>query len=378
MILNIIEVEAPVPAGAPAIVETEALIRDVLGVDPDLLGSMSLTSDDMNGPALYGLQAFMRRVLELAIQLRETPEVTIHLKSESGAGKVHGWPSARIANIAMLFVWAMIREGRWHMSLPFARLEAAGNVRVDPPITIEQRLRDLSIDELVTRFRRMPETRESRHTLPEETFPVSASTLVRSYLNLEPATLTRSWPGSEAQIEAVFQGKPESRAVVGLQCLISAALREYKVMRTRDSCRLRLKSDADSELAERPSPRAARLITLLAAALHADNRHNIVFLPPRTRSAEDEADLRAVAKMVYRNYTHEMLDGLELICDSNVHFGWDRKANSLAKRLLGEVACDYPDADVPYVVQLQQWSDGVVAQICADRKEHDPDPSVLQ
>lgn len=376
MDMHIIEVEIPAPAGEPAIVEVEALIGDLLGVDPASLAAMCQTSDHMNGAALYGLQAFMRRVLELAIQLREMPEVTIYLKSETSADSVYGWPTARIANIAMIFVWAMIREDRWHMRLPFARLEAA--IKVDPPIKIKQRLRNMSIDELVTWFRTTPETRGSRHTLPEETFPVAASALVRSYLKLEPATLTRNFPGGEVHIEAVFQGKPESRAVVGLQCLISAALREYQVMRERDSCHLRLKDDADADLAERPSPRAARLITLLAAALHADRRHDIVFLPPRPRSAEDEENLRAVARMVYRNYTHEMLDGFELICDSNVHFGWDGKARSLAKRLLGEVACEYPDADVPYVVQLQRWSDEVVAQIDADREEHDPDVSVLQ
>jgi hypothetical protein len=162
-----------------------------------------------------------------------------------------------------------------------------------------------------------------------------------------------------------------------MRALFWSALKKYRTMRRRRTTRIRLMSDADAEIASEPSTRVAHLTTLFAAALHGDHRHDVSFLPARTRTAEEEAALREVAKVVYLSYTDEAMEGLKLICDANVHFRWPDRP--LATRLLCSVATELPDAPKPDIVQTEEFVMLAAVRLNGGEiEQHDPTLGPLQ
>jgi hypothetical protein len=182
------------------VVAIDTLVHDLLGVEAAELAAMARTNDMLNSATLYGLQAYLRHILELAIHVRDRHELTLHLKDEATA-KAHGFPNARLANLATILVSAIIRDERYVKKLPFAAIEPARGLEFDPVIEVEQSLTEMPLDELFATFKKFPEMSlfGCDEALLAPTFPVTVSEFLRSEFCLEPALLTRGHAATEAR-----------------------------------------------------------------------------------------------------------------------------------------------------------------------------------
>lgn len=289
--------------------DVERLIRDLLGLAPASL--TSLTPANVQD-ALLGLGMLMRRVLETTVSLAERPDLTLYLKKEKTA-RLHGFPDTQAANLATLFTLGLLRLPRWRNSRACATLEAARDDALDLPVAIEQRVREMSIDELIDELETEPKTRlVIEHTA---TYPLSVAHLLRSMLGLDPTEL-RFY-----RRELIQTQPPEDDALIGLDMLLTDALSQFKVMRERQTFDIRLMSELDAGDVLIPIVRAAHIATLLGASLYVATGQEVRFRAPRERSEMELATLKATAKMVCLDGSAEARRGFELIVDGCVHFG---------------------------------------------------------
>lgn len=357
----------------PTKVDINELIKDLLGLDPSKLAAMNPTPGEANADALLGLQAFMRRILELAVTLVDRRHLKIHLKTEETA-RAHRFPDVQTANFAMLCVWSAVMEKRYWKGLPFATLEAGSADAVDPPVRIDRRVRRMSISALLAEWEKPLVVDASRVGSGEQTFPVSADAMIREQLRLDPAELTNGFVKDEVDIENIFAGKPDARARAGLNMLLLDAFSKHWAMRDRGTTMVRLLSQSDADVVECYSARAVNVSTLLAAALHADANHEVFFVPARERTPKDYAVMQEAAKLVYRDYSDEALRGLDLLCDGAQHFGRRTDFSIAEKFLYHAAAFEDPEHErMPPVVARQVQQDrylaGLAAAACTTPKE---------
>ncbi len=337
-------------------VNVEELIQDLLGLDPAKLATMNPTPGVANDEALLGLQAFMRRILELAVTLGDHRHLKIYLKSEETARR-DKFPDARSANFGMLCLWSAIMEQRYWKGLGFATLEPVPADGIDPPVQIDRRVRRMSISALIAELQKPIVVDPTRVGSGEQTFPVSAHAMVREQLKIDPAMLMNGFSKAEADFDKIFAGKPDAQARAGLGLLLLDAFAKFWVMRTRRTTKIRLLSDSDAAVVECYTARAVNMSTLLAAALHNDEVHEVFFAPPCERTPRDYAVLQEAAKLTYRDFSEEALQGLELICDGVQHFGC-RGGFTIAERLLYRAAEDEDpqfERMPPVVAQQHEW-----------------------
>lgn len=324
----------------PTRLDTGILVSELLGFSPSDFSPFGTKSDGRGHDVYLGLGALMRRALEVAIECSSRPLVDVRIDPQG----------TRAQRLAMLLAWALMQGRRRRSGLPFAPLNAE---REDGHGEVAERLRRMSIDELIAELEQPvpvdPETRRDEFGQPES-YAVSIDAMIRSLLGLDPTVLVHY---RNDVAGAALTDDLEVQARIGLELLVHDVLAQYKVMRVRGASLIRLFSDDDAAEVKVPL-RAAHVAALLAGSLLADECHDVSFLEPRTRSAEEKATLRETAKFVYGDFSEEALRGFDLLCDGIVHFGHGTET-TLAEKLLYEVApdCDPELQRMPYCVSWQ-------------------------
>lgn len=350
----------------PEKLDVGELVRNLLGLEPALIAVTRMDIDETDAilvaagvltapkerdAVLEGLGGLMRRALEIVLELGDCPDLTLHFMDEKAARAAH-FPDAASANLAMLLAYGFMASHRRRRALKFAPLDRAARKGSASAIDISARLRAMSVDELIAEYDAAPKDVEGRDFNKDdaEDYPISIAEAVETMLEVEPHTLL------VLRKRALLDLVPETRARAGLERLSMDVLSQYKVMRERGTVAIRLMSESDAQDALIGEARAAQIATLLAAALHADETHDVFFLRPQARTAAHRAALRETAKLVYRDYSDEALRGLELICDGIVHFGHGHN-RTIAERLLLEVAreCDPQLQAMPCCVSQHLW-----------------------
>lgn len=327
-------------------VSFDALVRELLGLDPSAIAAMSVADDPASGAVGSGLHTFMRHVLERALTLVDMPKVVLRLHSSS---------SAEAADLNTLFVWALIREPRRLCGKTEAPLCDAGNL-LELPHRTDPRLAALSTVELVAEARaRLDVDLDTMRDAASTPNPLSICDLIRRMVRLEPEALMRPYYRPRDLADVAFEQDPEGQAAAGLTVLLLSVLHSYQVMVHRMSERLRLMTEQDAFDARRPNARSAHLTTLLAGALLAEDGRRVWVEPPRERSEEQKAFLRAAAKFAYLDGSYEAQEGLNWLADADVLFG-AYVGLPFADRLMHSVAreVDPALANMPLLVAVQE------------------------
>lgn len=332
-------------------VEVGALIEDLFGIDAAALAAMAPPPHKHdNDPALLGLQEFLRRVFVQISQLRDSDSETLSITGDSPFG---AWPDARTARLANLMVAARVNEWRPYRRLPFLALEEDGASVPAQRSSLDERSVAMSIGEVIKALRGLPEPMHPRRTFSPR-YPLSVVASIGDLLRVNPLDLAARFFDREDRIVDAYAVEPERPAQLGLAHLIGDAIYQYKVMRERDfDGAIRLMSEEDARIAYRPNARIANMITVLSAAIHADNEHVIAFEPAKAPLANEEELLRAAATLVYLDHSREAQDALQRLCDRNIFFGsFDRFPRS--QELLAAVreACDPEMQRMPFPVAV--------------------------
>ena len=341
-----------------AIVDCGAMIKEMLGLDPGMLGVMGPAGDEGNDRALLGLGRLVRRSLELSIQLRERKSLTLRLKSNDEQARAWGFGDVASSRIGMLLLWASLRTYRYCRGFSYAPLMDADEKVVDMPPRADAGFGAMSNAEIVGKaFDSKPYAKPVRldETTPDDVEGASLWDLMRDVLGLYTADLASVMYDTANEMVPDLVSHPQQLSGHGLLWFLQGVAQTYSIMRERDVRRIQLRTDKDALEAELPGgAKTANLMTVMAASLFADEKHHLVLLAPKERSEEEVDLLRRVACWVYLNYNCQVFDGLSLLCESNRHFGKIGLARlCIADRLLHSVRheCDPKLERMPVPVQ---------------------------
>ena len=349
-----------------ALVTFDGHLGSSLKIDPAVLvgfGGKDPTADQAErhqATSRRGLNHVMRRVLALAQTLAHEEKAAIRLKTEATA-QLNGWPNATIANVAMVLVWALLDENRLILGLPSVPLLVADDQAdqvLDPGPTGTAGSELPSAAELVDRLNYAvvltPDMVARRERiLAGEPSPVvgtrvaSPNQMIRDTLGLDPEKLARVLDPHNRWPEYSYAVDPEGAGRAGLLRLTQDAFDQYRTMRAREVEEIRLMTEADAKVARWPDAHSANFATLLSAGLLAEGDLEPFFEAARPVSPEEIELQKAVAKHVYFFGSAQSLQGLELICDSNVHFGVYHGIRPTT-RLLEQVRKDHDPSGVRY------------------------------
>lgn len=191
----------------------------------------------------------------------------------------------------------------------------------------------MSMGEVMSQLRGLPVAQDPRREFAMR-YPLSIKASIEDLFHIDARDLAARFIHRRNLIAEAFAKNPEHQAQLGLAYLIGDAIHQYKVMVRRNIEGIRLMGEEDAKIAKRPNARMANTITLLSAAIRADDQHVISFEPPKAPPANEEEVLWAAARLVNADYSLEAVYALELLCDRNVHFGSSNQLSRASELLL--------------------------------------------
>ena len=302
----------------------DGLVRQFFAVEPDVMASLAhddeqvrlrrLPDTEATTDPLDGLEVVVRRVVAMTLRMRRHPGA-VALVTEPQARRA-GWPTATLANAAILLAWGLYIETEPCGAMPVLLAADETAEDVSPLIRVGRNLPPLP--RLLEELRRgwhVDAAARDRGARARENAPA------RTGRALAPlADVVADWLGVDVGTVELLADRPgrrvadrNARAAFYVSCIPIETLEMGQVLAEEQVMAVRLKTEHDARLAGLPGAVLCNLVLLLGAAFHHGGGATVHVLPPDdgVAAALGEAGRRIASRNGCSSHD-EAVDGLEL------------------------------------------------------------------
>lgn len=277
----------------------DRLVRQTFGIEPDEMATLAhgdaevrlrrLPDTKPTSDPHDGVESFVRRVVAASLAMRHhRGSVKLHTDQQA---RVAGWPSARLANMAIVLSWALYISTGYSWSVPLlleADEDAGDDADVLLGIEIDLPAFDVLRDELygncsvVTGPVEQIDDIHTAERVREGRRLVQLDALAAEWFGIDPATISLPSDRHGPKMKAA-----NARAVALFVWLINEALDLGADMRGELIEVVRVKTDGDAAIAAEPGATASNAALLMAASIRHSGGWTVHTLQPRDGAAAD-------------------------------------------------------------------------------------------
>ncbi len=274
------------------------LVRQCFGVEPDVMASLAHGDEEVGlrrlpslpetKDPLDGVDVLTRRVIAMVLQMRKNPGMPVALVNEVQA-RAAGWPTARLANAAMVLAWGVALETEVQTSCPILLDADETATAVNPLIRVDRKLPSMrKLLKTLYRARSIDIVAMERVNQARETAPALTG---RTRLGLHDHL--QAWLGVDAdkvELLADRYGRVagrDARAALFISCLVIEGLELGRVMEAEWITAARLKTEKDAQLAGLPGATACNFSLLFGVAITHAAGCTVHVLPTRDDVSAD-------------------------------------------------------------------------------------------